>query len=248
MLGISLPGLGDIAEKICDSVLPKELRIVGDVVGGIVNFETGNYAGALRQGMEMFGDLKDLQQSLGKSQLQDNAGGRSWSYEPSPPESRQNKQISDDKSTEVAKGWRANSEKLKRTSTEPQQATEWRGSPPATDASKPATPNATAKPGETKEPKAPKETKETKEPKTTTESKSKTETNKVVEDFFKKSPDDFMQAIRDGKIPEEIKKSPEQMQRLQAKMNQISEMNQLMTALLAALHQMQMAIIQNVRV
>jgi len=239
MFGISLPGLGDIAEKICDSVLPQELHIVGDVVGGIVNFETGNYAGLARQGMEMFGDLKDLQQSLGKPQQQDKTGP-SYSHEPSPPVVRGN--------------WLQAAEELLNKSAGEQKATEWRGSPPAADASKATKPDATAKPSETKEPRTPKETKapkatdETKEPKATTESKSKADPSKVVEDFFKQSPDDFMKAIRDGKIPDEIKDSPTEMRRLQAKTDQITEMNHLMTSLLQAVHQMKMSIIQNVRV
>lgn len=60
--------------------------------------------------------------------------------------------------------------------------------------------------------------------------------------------DAFMQAVKDGKIPKEISDSPAAMQSLQARMNSISEMNQLMTSMLTALHQMEMSIIQNVRV
>jgi hypothetical protein len=234
MFGINLPGLGDIAEKICDSVLPKELHIVGDLVGGYVNFQTGNYSSLARQGMELFGDLKDLQQSLGKPQQQDKAGP-SYSHEPSPP---------------IRGRWRPAADDVKKMSTNVQIATEWRGSPPEAETSKPkpavtTKPDEAAKPAETTKPKVPKETTE---PKATTESKSKAETSKSVEDFYKKSPDDLMKAVRDGKIPDEIKDSPTEMRRLQAKMDQITEMNNLMTSMLQALHQMKMSIIQNVRV
>jgi hypothetical protein len=68
------------------------------------------------------------------------------------------------------------------------------------------------------------------------------------DDFMALGNDAFMKAVSDGKIPKEISDSPAAMQSLQARMNNISQMNQLMTQMLAALHQMQMAIIQNVRV
>jgi hypothetical protein len=66
--------------------------------------------------------------------------------------------------------------------------------------------------------------------------------------FMGMDNESFMKAIRDGKIPKEISDSPAAMQALQARMNQISEMNQLMTSMIQAMHQMQMAVIQNVRV
>ncbi|HVZ74691.1 MAG TPA: hypothetical protein VHJ20_20050 [Polyangia bacterium] len=66
--------------------------------------------------------------------------------------------------------------------------------------------------------------------------------------FMALGNDAFMQAVKDGKIPKEISDSPAAMQSLQARMNSISEMNQLMTSMLTALHQMEMSIIQNVRV
>ena len=57
-----------------------------------------------------------------------------------------------------------------------------------------------------------------------------------------------MNAIAEGKIPEGISKDPKAMMALQQRMNQITEMNQLMTQMLKAIHDMRMAIIQNVRV
>jgi hypothetical protein len=66
--------------------------------------------------------------------------------------------------------------------------------------------------------------------------------------FMALGNDAFMAAVRDGKIPKEVQDSPAAMQSLQARMNSISQMNQLMTSMLQAMHQMQMSIIQNVRV
>ncbi|MDB4980863.1 MAG: hypothetical protein JWM82_1615 [Myxococcales bacterium] len=57
-----------------------------------------------------------------------------------------------------------------------------------------------------------------------------------------------MGAVRAGNIPAAVSDSPAAMMALQARMNHISEMNQLMTSMITALHQMQMSIIQNVRV
>ena len=62
-------------------------------------------------------------------------------------------------------------------------------------------------------------------------------------------PDDaLMRAVSAGQIPKEISDSPSGMLALQARMQHITEMNQLMTSMMQALHQMRMAIIQNVRV
>lgn len=61
-------------------------------------------------------------------------------------------------------------------------------------------------------------------------------------------PDDaFMSAIREGKIPKEIAESKDGMLALQARMTQITEMNQLMTSMLQAIHQLRMGVIQNLR-
>jgi hypothetical protein len=61
-------------------------------------------------------------------------------------------------------------------------------------------------------------------------------------------PDDaFMSAIREGKIPKEIADSKDGMLALQARMTQITEMNQLMTSMLQAIHQLRMGVIQNLR-
>jgi hypothetical protein len=61
------------------------------------------------------------------------------------------------------------------------------------------------------------------------------------------SPDQFMQAVTSGKIPPDVANSQSAMMQVQARMNQITQMNQLVTGMMAAMHQMQMAIIQNIR-
>ncbi len=68
------------------------------------------------------------------------------------------------------------------------------------------------------------------------------------DEFFKLSDTDLTNAVREGKIPSDVKKNPEQMQRLQQRMNEITEMNQLITSMLKALHDMNSQVIQNIRV
>lgn len=62
------------------------------------------------------------------------------------------------------------------------------------------------------------------------------------------SPDQFMQAVTSGKIPADVANNPSAMTQIQVRMNQITQMNQLVTSMMAAMHQMQMSIIQNIRV
>jgi len=61
------------------------------------------------------------------------------------------------------------------------------------------------------------------------------------------SPDQFIQAVTGGKLPDDVANSPTAMMQLQAKMNEITQMNQIVTQMMAAEHQMQMSIIQNIR-
>ena len=61
------------------------------------------------------------------------------------------------------------------------------------------------------------------------------------------SPDQFMQAVTSGKIPPDVANDQSAMMQVQARMNQITQMNQLVTSMMAAAHQMQMSIIQNIR-
>jgi hypothetical protein len=61
------------------------------------------------------------------------------------------------------------------------------------------------------------------------------------------SPDQFLQAVTSGKIPDSVANSQSAMMQVQARMNQITQMNQLVTGMMAAMHQMEMSIIQNIR-
>lgn len=67
-------------------------------------------------------------------------------------------------------------------------------------------------------------------------------------DFFGLSDKDLMNAVASGKIPDSVAKDPAEMRELQARIDAITEMNHLLTSMLRALHDMQMTIIQNLRV
>jgi len=106
-MGFSLGSLldpGAMAHQVVDSVLPKDMQWVGGVVGAIVDYECGNAAGAVKQGMSALSDLKDVPQSspadkpgadastdaAKKTALSStqSAPNQQWAYEPSPPQPR----------------------------------------------------------------------------------------------------------------------------------------------------------------
>ena len=68
------------------------------------------------------------------------------------------------------------------------------------------------------------------------------------DNFLKLSDDDLTKAVRDGKIPTDVTDSQAGMMALQERMNHISEMNQMMTSMMQAIHQMKMGVIENLRV
>ena len=70
----------------------------------------------------------------------------------------------------------------------------------------------------------------------------------ALEKLNKLSDAEFMAKIRKGDLPKEITDDPKAMLAIQQRVNHISEMTKMMTAMMKALHDMQMAILQNVRV
>jgi hypothetical protein len=68
------------------------------------------------------------------------------------------------------------------------------------------------------------------------------------EGFFGLSDASLMNAVRAGTIPESVKNDPALMRRLEARMNDITEMNHLLTSMLKAIHDMNSQVIQNIRV
>ena len=60
------------------------------------------------------------------------------------------------------------------------------------------------------------------------------------------SPDQFLEAVTQRRS-DSVANSQSAMMQVQARMNQITQMNQLVTGMMAAMHQMEMSIIQNIR-
>jgi hypothetical protein len=65
---------------------------------------------------------------------------------------------------------------------------------------------------------------------------------------MKLSDEDLTKAVLAGKIPSDVSDSQSAMLELQTRMNHISEMNQLMTSMMQAVHQMKMGVIGNLKV
>ncbi len=58
---------------------------------------------------------------------------------------------------------------------------------------------------------------------------------------------DFMKAVSSGAVPADVAGDPAAMLQIQSRVNEIAQMNQLVTSMLSATHQMQMSIAQNIR-
>ena len=77
---------------------------------------------------------------------------------------------------------------------------------------------------------------------------SKGETITSLDQIKGMSDSAIRDAVINGRISPEIAKDQTAMMVLQQRMNAITEMNNLMTAMMRALHDMQMAVIQNIRI
>jgi hypothetical protein len=69
----------------------------------------------------------------------------------------------------------------------------------------------------------------------------------TVDAFIKLGPDELMKLVRDGGIPDEVLNSREGMLRLQSRLEEVAQMNNLLSQMLNTMHQMNMAVIQNLR-
>jgi len=59
--------------------------------------------------------------------------------------------------------------------------------------------------------------------------------------------DQFIKAISSGTVPDGVANDPAALLQIQARVNDIAQMNQMMTSMMSALHQMQMSVTQNIR-
>jgi hypothetical protein len=259
---------GALVKDAVNSLLPKELSVVGSIAGAVVDFQTGRpFQGA----QHAFQALKDLPQALNAGSANTTRCG-SPEFEPSPPPLRQNGPSwrgtaagplpKPTNGVETAKpqtsglsGFMSMLDKALKLLT---SALGGQAAPAATTAAKPkseitteetdtSTKSTSTKPKDTDDSSSTKSSSTKKSSSTTKSETKKTETTTMAK-LDKMSDGDFMDAVRNGKIPDDVLKDPKAMMQIQARMNQISEMTKLMTSMMQALHDMQMSIIQNVRV
>jgi hypothetical protein len=69
----------------------------------------------------------------------------------------------------------------------------------------------------------------------------------IDDSFWGMSDDEFLNAVRNGALPKEVLESKDGMLRLQQRMNDIQQMNALLTNMLRATHELEMEVIRNVR-
>jgi hypothetical protein len=68
-----------------------------------------------------------------------------------------------------------------------------------------------------------------------------------VADLLALPSDEFMKEVSGGAVPAEVAQDPAALLQIQARVNDIAQMNQLVTSMMTAMHQMQMSIAQNIR-
>jgi hypothetical protein len=231
--GFNLSGaFGNIAEKLLDSLLPKEFESVGDLVSAGIKCAMGNYPAAIEDGLDLLKDLPDLLKNLGEKAATA-PGNAPWGLNPLGTligaMIQNGGQVS---STSTAQQGGAASVGSKSTGI----GAPLNSSSTSTTQSVTNTPTGGTSSGVSTTP--------------ATNNNNQSAGATAAKNFLDAhpNPEDLMAQIRDGKIPNEVLNSQAGMMMLQNKMHQIQEMNQLMTQMLKAMHDMTMSIIQNMRV
>jgi hypothetical protein len=241
---------GALVHQVVDSVLPQNMQWLGGAVGAFVDFECGNQPGALTQGMSALHDLADVAQNPGTNKPTSGAasapsskpaaGGSSattsFEQEPSPPASLNPLQLAMNPLAllqEILGG-------LGR-SPAPSTTTQggWQKTPPPP----PPKPQAAAAPST-----APSGATSSAAPSAKPSGQAPDPSTLSKDAFLSLSDDDLVNAVRDGKVPQEVTDSQAGMLALQTRLDHISEMNQMMTTMMQSIHQMKMSVIANIKV
>jgi hypothetical protein len=268
---------GALVQDALVSVLPKEIGdVVGNVAAGAVDLYAGKELQALQHGLAALADLPQLTKSAGSALSKLTAG--SPGFEPSPPGGRAGQMVASgswrnpatlqnslQKLTQSLSGHGGNITVNININGTPGQGT-------ATATAVPATPSGAATQASSSGPTVGASTSATSASATTASAASPTTSASGTTNASGASGSsnvaatpgkdgkydmaalgamdntDFMNAIRDGKISDKVANDPAAMRAIQARMDGISQMNQLMTSMMQAMHQMEMSIIQNIRV
>jgi hypothetical protein len=230
------------AESIVDSVLPDGLKSVGnDLVDVALDFVSGDYGG-LAKDVSSF--LHDAETAMGPLTTPSAAAPSSPTEPDAPPPA--------DSKTSSTKTTDAKASASKKSGTKTTDITSSSKTDPKTtgETAPTSTPIAKGDSDTSTEKSSSKTDKSTSKSSSSSSSSSKSTSSSDAKDvtkFFAQSDTDLMAAVRDGKLPDAVRDDPAQMQRLQLRMNEISEMNQLISQMLAAMHDMNKAVIQNIR-
>jgi hypothetical protein len=210
--------ISNAAQAVCHEVLPQKLQFVGDIVGLGLDFESGNWMKGIEDLQKL---LKDLPQTL--ATLDNTLGSHKG---PMPPWSQHS--------------WEAPPPPPYASLSNSGSAVV-RGAPPRATDGAPATSVVPSGPSQS-----------------TSATSGNSQSQSASADasstpatggdaFFRQSDADLMNKVVNGQIPDSITKDPAKMQQLQARMNQISLMNQLISQMMAAIHDMQKQVAQNIR-
>jgi hypothetical protein len=211
--------LSDAAQSICHEVLPQDLQFVGDLVGIGIDFETGNWT----KGVEHFSNLvRDLPQGL--------ASWAASARSPSDPNGLVPPSFLEPTPPPIRSSatttWAApvqGSSPSTTSFTTPGVSPAWSPATTATDSLLRATSPSSSS------------------------SSTATSTPSADDPFLHQSAAGLLNAVATGNIPDSVRNNPALMQQLLARVNQITEMNHLISQMLAAIHAMNDQVIQNIR-
>jgi hypothetical protein len=225
---------GNIAKGIVDAVLPEQLDVVADLAGAAASYYTGNPLGAVRHLAQA---MTDLPQAFAQPGGTARPAGGAWrergsiGFEPNPPPKR---------------GGDTGGFSLEKLMSLLQSILDAVGGKKTTGTGASSSSTGTTKGTKTDDADDSGGGSTTSGTKKTSSSTSKDDT--ALDKLNKLSDAEFMAKIRKGDLPKEITDDPKAMLAIQQRVNHISEMTKMMTAMMQALHDMQMSILQNVRV
>jgi hypothetical protein len=242
--------VSNAVESACDTLLPKNLEFLGDVAGLAIDYASGNVAKCAEDVQDLVQDLPQqltqLATHLGQSSIRGSGQLASGGVQPDPPPP-----FSSTLAQSIPTSFPATKRDPSRTeATTVRQPTSQNSADGSTQASNSSATTQSTGPEPVADPadSAPL-TDAAKTNKATNVAKSTEKTDAASANaFFNLSDKDIMNALRDGTLPESVSKDPAQMQRLQLRMNDITQMNQLITSMIAALHDMNKQVIQNLHV
>ncbi len=233
---------GKLVGDALEAVLPQNLKGLGEVAAATIDFASGPQAAAagIKHGASAVGDLPQLSQGLSGNP---GTPAGTAAAEPSPPPSSSATTAA---AVSLALPTATASTAAAAATTAPKAATSSTTSA-TSGAGTSSTAKAATKSSGSESTAAASTTTASKTDSATSASSSSSSESADLKKLLAMTPDQFMQAITSGSLPDDVANSPTAMMQLQAKMNQITEMNQMVTQMMAAEHQMQMSIVQNIR-